>query len=175
MRSQHTALRPARLAGLLITPLLLMAGLAGCPPSWPFPLHPEDVYGYNEFVFRNEGDRPVSALYLIRSGDPTRGKDFIAFEEGLAPNRATVVDKVRNGTYTVEVEYTLTAEEAGGAAPVVATQRVQNLRLYWGESYTWYWYGPGDDVDLGPIVDPPDDGGDGGDDETGDDETATAA
>ena len=65
-----------------------------------------------------------------------------------------VTTVLANGTYTVEIDYLLTAEESGAGAPVLATQRIQNLKLYWGESHTWYWYGPSADIDLAPVPPP---------------------
>ncbi len=154
MRSLHNVYVHARRSAILGAFVLVAIGLTGCPPSWPFPLNAESVYGHNQLILRNEGDRAITGLFLIRSDAPDRGRNYIAIDGGLGPSRAIVVDQIRNGTYTVEIDYLLAAEESGTGAPVLATQRIQNLKLYWGESYTWYWYGPSADIDLAPITPP---------------------
>ena len=115
----------------------MVVSLLGCP----FPLQIEDIYGYNTVVLRNMGDRVITGLFIDDPTVPGRGRDYIETEEGLLPGRAFIADGLLNGTYTLEVEYYLTAQETGGAAQLVV-ETLPSVALYWGETFTWYWYGP---------------------------------
>ena len=148
--------RPKRaLRGLALFAVVtgVLTTLPGCPPS-----DYEDVYGYNTFVLRNEGDRPILGLFIIDKDEPGRGQDFIEDEAGLQPERAFVVDQLDDHIYDIEIEYELTLEEMGydpdeltddeiaDIEPTLVVEKLDNVYLFFGETYTWYWYRPSSSV-----------------------------
>lgn len=134
---------------IYLVPAALLLTLLGCPP-----LRFEDVYGYNTVVLRNLGDRPVLALFIIKQGAPDRGMNYILNTEGLPAGQALTVPGLLNGVYSLEMEYLLNANEVYEGIPMRVTERISGVRLYWGSTYTWYWYGPSSDI-LEDAMTPP--------------------
>jgi len=134
---------------ILVSFCVVLGALPGCPP-YGF----EDVYGYNKVVLRNEGDRPIMALFVYLKDAPTRGRNYIELEGGLAPQRGIVTDNLDNGYYTLELEYEktleemevdttdMTPEEIDAIERDRVVERLDSVELFWGETFTWYWYGP---------------------------------
>jgi len=124
--------------------------VSGCVPT-SF----EDVYGYNRVVLHNRGDRPIESLFVIRNGEPGRGSDYIDLDGGLLPQRNTTAEGLKNGTYTLEIDYFITGEEQGNPdlPPKRVTEPLPNVQLLWGETFTWHWYGPAES--LIPVPLPP--------------------
>ncbi|HOJ33211.1 MAG TPA: hypothetical protein PKY35_05665 [Candidatus Hydrogenedentes bacterium] len=135
--------------GIYALPVLLLVILLGCPP-----LRFEDVYGYNTVVMRNRGDRPLLALFVIKQGQPGRGMNYIEELGGLPPNENLVVPGLLNGVYNLEIEYMLTASEVYEGIPRRVVERMPGVSLYWGNTYSWYWYGPSDQI-LSDAMQPP--------------------
>ncbi len=136
-------------ASLFLCMLIVLA--AGCLPT-----RFEDVWGYNQVELRNRGDRPIESFFVVRSDQPTRGEDYIDLDGGLLPERSVIADGLRNGTYTLEIDFFISGEEQGNPdlPPRKVTQKLPNVNLQWGETFTWHWYGPDENLIPEPL--PPD-------------------
>lgn len=127
---------------VLLVPLAFLVVLAiGCPP-----LRFEDVYGYNSVILRNRGDRAILALFIIAEDQPGRGPNYVQGSVGLPPRQSLTVSELRNGVYDLEIEYMLSAVEVYAGSPVRVVERLSDVSLYWGASFTWHWYGPSEEV-----------------------------
>lgn len=135
MRLTATLHRNFRAAVLLA---LVATALTGCP----YPTQFEDIYGYNRLTIRNEGDRPIDALFVHERGSISRGANYLEDAPPLAPGESLTLTQLPNAYYVAEIEYVLTAEEAGTDEPVRASASLGDIKLFWGEDYTWHWYGP---------------------------------
>lgn len=136
MRSESfSPIRRTLVAAMLIA---MVAALSGCP----YPTSFEDVYGYNAATFRNEGDRPVTSLFVYNLDAVSRGSDYLEDAPPLLPGEALTVTGLANGVYTLELGYDLTAEEAEAEDPVPTSETLPGVELFWGATYTWHWYGP---------------------------------
>jgi hypothetical protein len=111
--------------------------MSGCP----YPTRYEHVYGFNEIVVSNQSDRMIEAIFIVEEGQTGRGPNLVAQAGGLPPGAEYESAPLLNGIYRVEIEYWLTAEEAQGD-PRRVVEVLNNIVLYSGETYVWYWYRP---------------------------------
>lgn len=117
-------------------------------------LTPEGFYGFNTLILRNESELFIESLYIIEAGAPSRGINYLSDEGGLEAGRSFSVEQLRNGTYALEVDYREpNAEAPSGQLPyTVKTDQLASVDIRWGETFTWYWYGP---TSVEPIPTPP--------------------
>jgi hypothetical protein len=129
--------RAACIAAAMIVAMLV----TGCPVTY------EDIYGYNNVILRNEGDRAILGLYLLLPGDPGRGRNHIETAGGLQPGRSILVPDLENGVYTIIIEYLQNPQNPTS----LQTEQVPGVHLQWGENYTWFWYGPPGTIPPGAL------------------------
>ncbi len=68
--------------------------------------------------------------------------NYILNTGGLARGQHLTVPGLLNGVYDLEMEYMLDASEVYEGTPLRVMERISDVRLYWGATYTWFWYGP---------------------------------
>ena len=107
-------------------------------------LTPEGFYGFNTLILRNESDLFIESLYIVEAGAPSRGIDYLNDEGGLEAGRSFSVEQLKNGAYTLEVDYREPNADAPAGQPqyTVKTDQLANVDIRWGEVFTWFWYGP---------------------------------